>query len=82
MTTKRADVKVDSVWTAKVSGRIVQVRVLADLGMQERYAGFNKRTKQHGGFECLNLDTGKRVHVRSAARLRKEVTNATQASSS
>ena len=56
---KKAQVKVGGVYAAKVSGKVVQVR----LDSESRY----------GGWEATNLATKKRVRVKSAQRLRYAV---------
>jgi len=56
---KKADVKVGSRYTAKVSDKVVVVRIDAE--------------NPHGGWEATNESTGKRVRVKSAQRLRGAV---------
>lgn len=53
---KSKDVKLGDVYLAKVSGRLVEVRVLCE--------------SPYGGYDATNLATGRRVHMRTAARLR------------
>jgi len=56
---KKADVKVGSRYTAKVSDKVVVVRIDAE--------------NPHGGWDATNEATGKRVRVKSAQRLRGAV---------
>ena len=62
---KRSEVEIGGRYTAKVSGRLVTVRIDCDMGMP---MGFGK-CKQHQGYDAVNLDTGKTVHIKTAARL-------------
>jgi len=54
---KKSDVKVGQTYTAKVSDRLVPVRI------------DSVHSKQ--GWNATNTDTGKRIHVKSAQRLRR-----------
>jgi hypothetical protein len=56
---KKHEVRVGSIYVAKVSGTLTRVRI----NQESRY----------GGWEGTNLATGRAVHIRSAARLRWEV---------
>jgi len=56
---KKAQVRVGGVYTAKVSGRVVPVKLLAE--------------SRHGGWDAMNQLTGRMVHIKTAARLRSEV---------
>jgi len=53
---RKRDVEDGGVYLAKVSDRIVPVRI--------------DRESRHGGWDATNLQTGRRIHVRSAQRLR------------
>lgn len=53
---KKADVKVGGVYTAKVSGRIVSVRLQSE--------------SPYGGWNAINLQTQRGIRIKSAARLR------------
>ena len=55
----KADVKLGSFYTAKVSGRIAIVQLQSE--------------SPYGGWNALNIGTKREVRIRSAARLRKEV---------
>jgi hypothetical protein len=59
---KKSEVQIGGVYTAKVSDKLVQVRI--------------DRTNRHGGWEATNLSTGKQVRIKSPARLRGAVENA------
>lgn len=53
---RKAEVKIDATYAAKVSNRIVAVRIL--------------RASPYGGWEAVNERTGRAVRIKSAARLR------------
>ncbi len=55
---KSSEVKIGGVYTAKVTNKVVEVRIDAE--------------SQHGGWEATNLATGKKVRIKSAQRLRGE----------
>jgi hypothetical protein len=55
---KRDEVQIGKVYTAKVSDKLVSVRIESE--------------NRHGGWDALNLATGKKVRIRSAQRLRGE----------
>jgi hypothetical protein len=56
---KKSEVKIDSVYTAKVTNKVVQVRIDAE--------------NRHGGWDATNLATGKKVRILSVERLRSAV---------
>lgn len=51
-----SEVKIRAFYDARVSGRLVRVRIM--------------RVSPNGGWEALNMATGRYVHIRTAARLR------------
>jgi hypothetical protein len=53
---RKNEVEIGGVYAAKVSGRIVSIRI--------------ERESPYGGWNATNLATGRTVRVRSAARLR------------
>lgn len=55
---KKKEVVVGRTYMAKVSGRVVPVKLIAE--------------SPYGGWNSVNKATGRAVHVRSAARLRWE----------
>jgi len=55
---KKNEVKVGSAYLAKVSDKVVPVRIIG--------------TSSHGGWDAVNEATGKKVHIKSAQRLRGE----------
>ncbi len=57
---KKKDVKIGGLYTAKVSDRLVTVRI--------------DSTNTHGGWNATNTATGKRIRVKSAQRLRGPAT--------
>jgi hypothetical protein len=63
-TMKKRDVVVGQVYAVKVSGRIQPVRVIAE--------------SPYGGWVGCNLQTGREVRIRSAARLRYTVQQTTE----
>ena len=56
---KKNEVKIGGVYTAKVTDKVVEVRIDAE--------------SQHGGWEATNLATGKKIRIKSPARLRSAV---------
>lgn len=54
------DVRIGAIYAAKVSDRIAQVRI---DGVADR-----------GGWNATNVDTGRVIHIKTAARLRREIT--------
>ena len=55
---KREEVQIGKVYTAKVTDKLVPVRIDGE--------------NRHGGWDATNLATGKRVRIKSAQRLRGE----------
>ena len=53
---KKDDVKVGQIYLAKVSNKVVRVRI--------------DRESRHGGWDATNLATNKKVRIKSARRLR------------
>ncbi len=53
---KKNEIKIGSTYTAKITNRVVPVRIDA--------------TNQHGGWDATNLATKKKVRIKSAAKLR------------
>ncbi len=53
---QKNDVQIGGVYSAKVSDKLVQVRIDAE--------------NVHGGWDATNLTTGKKVRIKTAARLR------------
>ncbi len=53
---KKSEVKVGGVYAAKVSDKVVEVRIDGE--------------NRHGGWDGTNLSTGKKVHIKSPQRLR------------
>lgn len=60
---KKREIQLGGVYTAKVSGRLVRVRIDSE--------------SVHGGWNATNLATGRAVRIRSAARLRGPATGQT-----
>lgn len=56
---KKKDVRIGGRYRAKVSGKLTTVRI--------------DRESPYGGWDATNLETGRRVRIRSAQRLRYEV---------
>ena len=55
---KKNEVKIGTTYTAKVSGKIARVRIDAE--------------SRHGGWDATNIETKKKVRIKSAQRLRAE----------
>jgi hypothetical protein len=58
---RKKDVKLGEVYVAKVSNKLVHVRLDSE--------------NVHKGWNATNLSTGRTVHIRSAGRLRARVEN-------
>ena len=54
---KKRDIKIGQTYLAKVSGKLVSVRITSE--------------SPHGGWNAVNTTTGREVRIRSAARLRR-----------
>ncbi|MEW6737640.1 MAG: hypothetical protein AB1489_40545 [Acidobacteriota bacterium] len=57
---KKADVKIGNIYVVKVSGKLTTVRLT--------------RPSPYGGYEGINVATGRKVRIKSAAKLRYEAT--------
>jgi hypothetical protein len=57
---KKDEVRTGGVYLAKVSGRVVEVKILGERAFMR-------------GWDAVNLETGRSVYIKSAARLRSEV---------
>ena len=62
---KKNDVEIGAAYVAKVSGKLARVRI--------------ERESPYGGWEAVNVDTGRRVRIKSAQRLRRAVSDAKRA---
>lgn len=73
---RRSEIEVGKKYACKVSGKIVPVRILKDLGYKSTYvghqAGVGTYAEKHAGWDAVNTATKRPIHVRSAARLRRE----------
>ena len=56
---KKSEVRIGGVYAAKVSGKVVTVRITGE--------------NRHGGWGATNQETGKSVRIKSAQRLRAAV---------
>ncbi len=56
---KKNEVKIGHTYTAKVTNRVVQVRINA--------------ISKYGGWDATNVATGKKIRIKSPARLRSAV---------
>lgn len=56
---KKSEVKIGGVYSAKVSGKVVSIRIIGE--------------NHHGGWDATNLVTKKKIRVKSAQRLRAAV---------
>jgi hypothetical protein len=57
---KKKEVEIGGLYTAKVSGKIATVRLV--------------RESPYGGWDAINIDTNREVRIKTAARLRRAVT--------
>jgi len=55
---RKAEIKIGGRYDAKVSGKIVPVRILSE--------------SMYGGWHAVNENTGRDVRIKSAQRLRRE----------
>ena len=62
---KKNDVETGATYVAKVSGKLARVRI--------------DRECPYGGWDATNVDTGRRVRIKSAQRLRRAVSDAKRA---
>ncbi len=62
---KKNDVETGATYVAMVSGKLARVRI--------------ERESPHGGWDATNVDTGRRVRIKSAQRLRRAVSDAQRA---
>ena len=56
---KKDQVKIGQVYAAKVTGKIVPVRITGE--------------SRHGGWDAINVRTKRSVHIKSAQRLRNRI---------
>jgi len=56
---KKRDVEIGKHYLAKIGGRLTTVKIVAE--------------SVYGGWEAVNTATGRRVRIKTAGRLRKEV---------
>ena len=76
---KRSEVEIGETYIAKVSGHLVSVRIMHDLGMDLwptpgcTGTGLHKYREVHGGWDAINVATGREIHIKTAARLRGKV---------
>jgi len=56
---KKNEIEIGKTYIAKVSGRLARVRIASE--------------SQYGGWDGRNIETGREVRIRTAARLRREV---------
>lgn len=73
MIMKKSEIEVGGKYTAKVSGRIVTVRVdvIRDNGMRLKYGGRSSISVTR--YDVTNLTTGRMTTFRSAAKFRASV---------
>lgn len=64
---KKADVKVGGVYWARISGKLTKVRL--DQEIERR--GYGPRAKTMTGYAATNLGTGRKITIKSAAKLQK-----------
>ena len=64
----KANVSIGKVYIAKVSGKLCRVR----LERERNFSGLGGHRVNHGWF-ATNLETGREIVIRTAAKLRREV---------
>jgi len=72
----RNQIEVGKLYRAKVSGRIVHVRIARDSGFAMR-----RGRELHQGWDAINTMTGRQIHIGSPQRLRGAISDATSAQS-
>lgn len=74
---KRNQVQVGKVYAVKVSGTVQPVRLTQDRGITAKthfgYVGARTQLEKHDGWDGKNEKTGRAVRIRSAAKLRYEL---------
>ena len=70
---KQSEIQIGATYIAKVSGHLVPVRVIKERGTVVRFHGVAAPTERHGGWDAINTTTGREIHIRGAARLRRKV---------
>jgi hypothetical protein len=71
----KKDIAIDKVYVARISGRLVKVRLEEEVQRQGRNPYAPGRTH----YRATNLDTGRDVTIKSAAKLRFEIVENWQA---
>jgi hypothetical protein len=56
---KKKDVQINRTYEAKVSGKLTEVKILNE--------------SRFGGWDAKNIHTGRMIRIKTAAKLRKEV---------
>ena len=56
---KKKDVEIRAIYIAKISGNLVEVRIIGE--------------SPYGGWDAMNLKTNRRVRIKSAQKLRMKV---------
>ena len=66
-------VEIGKIYTAKISGKLLPVRIDRDRDFQgggRMYGGIVRKTR-HSGWDATNMASGRKVHIRTAAKLRE-----------
>jgi len=66
-------VEIGEVYTAKISGKLVPVRI--DRNRGEMLGFSSNRPVRHKGWDATNMTTGQKIHIRTAVTLRGHVEN-------
>jgi len=71
---RKSDVEVGGIYAAKVSGKIARVKILKAVSRWTSRPGHwdTERTE----WEALSLETGRKIRIRSAQRLRRRMAEA------
>jgi hypothetical protein len=71
---KRDQVQLGKVYAVKVSGTVQPVRIQRERDSRLKAAyGSGRVTERHGGWDGVNLKTGRTIRISSAAKLRFEL---------
>ena len=66
---KKSEVKIGSVYTAMISGKLTNVQIVSEVTAR----GYGANSRDTTNWMAKNLRTGKEVRIKSAAKLRSEV---------
>jgi hypothetical protein len=70
---KRSEIEGGKTYIAKVSGRLVSVRIERDRGTRQSGVLYGRSFGArdiHDGWDAINTVTGRAIHIKTAAKLR------------